>query len=237
MEGLHLVTDRGLCGDRLLDDVVMQAVQGGVACVQLREKDLCTRTFVEEAVRIKALLAPLNIPLIINDRVDVALAVGAEGVHVGQSDMPCELVRRLMGPAAIIGLSVETWEDVERAQDQPVDYLGVSPLFETPTKTDTRGPWGLAGLARIRAFSRHPLVAIGGLNASNITGVLEAGAEGIAVISAICAAPDPKLAAEALGRQVSQCSPDCLSRVNQDQFKPSQVSPSAPARPPGSPPH
>jgi thiamine-phosphate pyrophosphorylase len=198
MKGLHLVTDRGLCAGRPLEEVVMQAVQGGVTCVQLREKDLSTRAFVEEAARIKALLSPVNVPLIINDRVDVALAVGAKGVHVGQNDMPCALVRRLMGPAAIIGLSVETWEDVVRAQDQPVDYLGVSPVFETPTKTDTRSAWGLEGLARIKAYSRHPLVAIGGLNASNIAKVVQAGAEGIAIVSAICGAPDPNQAARDL---------------------------------------
>jgi thiamine-phosphate pyrophosphorylase len=200
MEGLCLVTDRGLCGDRPLEDVVRLALQGGITSVQLREKALGTRAFVAQAFRLKALLAEAHIPLIINDRVDVALAVGAEGVHVGQDDLPCELVRRLMGPAAIVGLSVETWEDVERAQDQPVDYLGVSPIFETPSKTDTRGAWGLAGLARIRAYSRHPLVAIGGLNLTNIAQAVRAGAQGIAVVSAICAAPDPMRAAASLSR-------------------------------------
>jgi thiamine-phosphate pyrophosphorylase len=200
MRGLCLVTDRGLCGDRSLEDIVMQAVQGGIASVQLREKHLATRAFVEAAARLKALLTPFGIPLIINDRVDVALAAGAEGVHVGQSDMPCELARRLMGPSALIGLSVETWEDVERAQNQPVDYLGVSPIFATPTKTDTRQAWGLAGLARIRAYSRHPLVAIGGLNATNLQDVIRAGAEGIAVVSAICAASDPLQAAQELNQ-------------------------------------
>ena len=106
MRGLYLVTDRGLCGGRPLEDVVLQAVRGGAACVQLREKDISTRAFIEEAVRIKALLAPFRVPLIINDRVDVALAGGADGVHVGQDDMPYAMARRLMGPGAIIGLSV-----------------------------------------------------------------------------------------------------------------------------------
>lgn len=200
MRGLYLVTDRRLCGDRPLGEVVMKAVKGGTVCVQLREKDLSTQDFLEEAARIKALLAPAKIPLIINDRVDVALAVGAEGVHVGQNDMPCELVRRLMGPSAIIGLSVETWEDVERAQDQPADYLGVSPIFETPTKTDTQRAWGLEGLARIKAYSRHPLVAIGGLNAVNIADAVGAGADGIAVVSAILAAADAEQAARELNQ-------------------------------------
>lgn len=200
MRGLCLVTDRGLCAPRTVEAVVRLAAEGGVASVQLREKDLPTRLFVEEAERLHALLRPLDIPLIINDRVDVALAVGAEGIHVGQDDLSCETVRRLVGPDVLVGLSVETWEDVVRAQDQPVDYLGVSPVFGTPTKTDTKGAWGLEGVARIRAYSRHPLVAIGGLNAGNIPEVVGAGAEGIAVVSAICAAPDPRAATQALVR-------------------------------------
>lgn len=203
MRGLCLVTDRALCGVRPLAEIVLETVRGGVASVQLREKCSTTRAFVETAAHLKALLAPFGIPLLINDRVDVALAMGADGVHVGQDDMPCEVVRRLLGPTAIIGLSVETWEDVMRAQDQPVDYLGVSPIFATPTKTDTRGAWGLDGLARIRAHSRHPLVAIGGLNATNIPAVVRAGAEGIAVVSALCAAPNPRQAAEQLAHAIS----------------------------------
>jgi thiamine-phosphate pyrophosphorylase len=198
MKGLYLVTDRVLCGVRPLEEVVLQAVRGGAACVQLREKDVSTRLFIEEAVRIKALLAPFRVPLIINDRVDVALAAGADGVHVGQDDMPYAQARRLMGPKAMIGLSVETWEDVERARDLDADYLGVSPVFETPTKTDTKGSWGLDGLAKIRARLRHPLVGIGGLNRANAADAILAGADGIAVVSAICAAPDPFRAAQEL---------------------------------------
>ncbi len=191
MKGLYFVTDRGLCGEKPLSEVVLQAVRGGAACVQLREKDVSTDFFVEEASRIKALIAPYGAPLIINDRIDVALAVAADGVHVGQADMPYDIARRLMGPKAIIGLSVETWEDVEQAQGLDCDYLGVSPVFATPTKTDTKAPWGLEGLTRIRAFSRHPLVAIGGLNPANAEAVVMAGADGVAVVSAICASPDP----------------------------------------------
>ena len=191
MQGLYLVTDRDLCGDKPLEEVVLQAVRGGAACVQLREKNVSTRFFINEAARIKSRLAPFYVPLIINDRVDVALAAGADGVHVGQDDMPYAVARRLMGAKAIIGLSVETWEDVEKAQVLDVDYLGVSPVFQTPTKTDTKGSWGLQGLSRIRAWSRHPLVGIGGLNRSNAAEVILAGADSVAVVSAICAAPDP----------------------------------------------
>lgn len=198
MQGICLVTDRELCGGRPLEWVVARALEGGVASVQLREKELSTRAFLEEALTLKALLDAAGLPLIINDRVDVALAAGAAGVHLGQADLPCEAARRLLGPLAILGLSVECWEDVVRAEDQPVDYLGVSPVFATPTKTDTREPWGLEGLARIRAFSRHPLVAIGGVHPGNAAALRAAGASGLAVVSALCAVPDPAGAAREL---------------------------------------
>jgi thiamine-phosphate pyrophosphorylase len=198
MQGLYLVTDRGLCGDRPIEEVVVSAVKGGVSCVQIREKDMPLDLFIEQAKKIKELIKPFNVPLIINDSVEVALAAGADGVHVGQSDMPFAEVRKLIGTKAIIGLSVETWEDVEKAQRFDVDYLGVSPVFDTPTKTDTKGAWGLAGLSRIKAYSRHKLVAIGGINMKNAADVIRAGADSIAVVSAICAAPDPYEAARSL---------------------------------------
>ncbi|MEQ8203506.1 MAG: thiamine phosphate synthase [Smithellaceae bacterium] len=198
MRGLYLVTDRDLCGEKSLEDVVLESVKGGVSCVQLREKDISTRLFVSEAQRIKKLLEPYQIPLIINDRIDVALACGAEGVHIGQEDMPYAIARQLMGRKAIIGLSVETWEDVEESQRLDVDYIGVSPVFATLTKTDTKGAWGLEGLAKIKKISRHPVVAIGGLNESNVRETVLAGADCIAVVSALCAASDPEAAARKL---------------------------------------
>ena len=210
MKGLYLVTDRGLCGDRSLEDVISRSVRGGARYVQIREKDQSTRDFIEEALRIKKILAPFSVPLIINDRVDVALAIKADGVHVGQDDMPYEMARSLMGPGAIVGLSVETWEDVEDAEALDCDYIGVSPVFETPTKTDTKGSWGLDGLARIRAFSRHPLVAIGGLNASNAADVVKAGGDCVAVVSAVCAASDP----EAASRELAGIIADARERMD-----------------------
>jgi thiamine-phosphate pyrophosphorylase len=131
------------------------------------------------------------------------LASGAEGVHIGQEDMPYEIVRKLMGRKAIIGLSVETWEDVAASQKLDVNYIGVSPVFSTPTKTDTKGAWGLDGLTKIKAFSRHPLVAIGGLNESNISEVVKAGAQCVAVVSAICASPDPEAAARKINEIIN----------------------------------
>ncbi len=198
VSGLYLVTDRDLCLGRPLEEVVRQCVRGGVSIVQLREKNLSTREFIEEAFRIKAILEPYGVPLIINDRIDVAMAVEAEGVHVGQEDMPYEKARALLGPEAIIGFSVETREQVLEAEHFAADYLGVSPIFETPTKTDTKGSWGLSGMAWVRKNSRHKLVAIGGLNESNLVDVVKAGADSIAVVSALCSAPDPEAKARKL---------------------------------------
>jgi thiamine-phosphate pyrophosphorylase len=202
--GLYLVTDRQLAGPRRLEELVRAAVRGGVTAVQLREKECSTREFVELARRLKASLAPAGIPLIINDRVDVALAAGADGVHLGQSDMAYRDARALLGPDAIVGLSVETAAQSDEAQSLDADYLGVSPIFPTLTKTDTPAAWGIEGLAALREASRHVLVAIGGINAANVAEVMNAGADGIAVVSAICAACDPEDAARQLRRVVDE---------------------------------
>ncbi len=204
VRGLYLVTDRDLCLGRPLEEVVEQCVKSGISMVQLREKDLPTRDFINEAFRIKEILAAHNVPLIINDRVDVAMAVGADGAHVGQEDMPYEMARKLLGPDAIIGLSVENEEQVHEAEQYDADYLGVSPIFETPTKTDTKGSWGLSGMAWVRKNSRHNLVAIGGLNETNIAEVVRAGAGCIAVVSALCSAPDPEAAAKKLNELIRE---------------------------------
>ena len=185
---LYLVTDRELSLGRSLEEVVAEAVRGGVTVVQLREKDASTGEFIELARRLMQLLKPLDIPLIINDRVDVALAVDADGVHIGQSDMSYEDTRRLLGPDKIIGLSVENFEDIEAANALDVDYIGISPVYGTPTKTDTAEPFGLEGLRKAVQMSVHPTVAIGGMNASTIGEVIAAGADGGAVVSAICSA-------------------------------------------------
>jgi len=200
---LYLVTDRRLAGPRSLDDVVRAALRGGVAAIQLREKECPTRDFVDLARALKAILAPAGVPLIVNDRVDVALAACADGVHIGQSDMQYGDVRRLLGPDAIIGLSVETPEQAQRAASFDVDYLGVGPIFPTPTKTDAAPAWGIEGLAALRSASRHVLVAIGGIHRENAGDVIRAGADGIAVVSAICAAEDPEEAALDLRATIS----------------------------------
>jgi thiamine-phosphate pyrophosphorylase len=199
---LYLVTDRRIAGARPIEDVVCAAARGGVTAVQLREKECGTREFVELARRLKTLLAPFGVPLIINDRVDVALAVGADGVHIGQSDMKFRDARALLGPDAAIGLSIETMEQSQEADSLDVAYLGVSPVFATPTKTDTAPEWELVGLGRLREASRHVLVGIGGITRENAADVIKAGADGIAVVSAICGARDPESAARELRRVV-----------------------------------
>jgi thiamine-phosphate pyrophosphorylase len=195
---LYLVTDQPSLRGRTLIDVVQAAVQGGVTCVQLREKHANSRDFYAQAVALMDLLLPLNIPLIINDRLDIALACGAQGVHLGQSDMPVDVARKLLPPEVFMGWSVETMDEVTRSATLPVDYLGVSPVFATPTKTNTATPWGLEGLQHIRALTHLPLVAIGGMQLHNAAQVLQAGADSLAVVSAICSADDPRAASQQL---------------------------------------
>lgn len=195
---LYLVTDRALSLGRSLEEVVSEAVAGGVTIVQLREKDAPTGEFVQLGKRLKEILKPYGVPLIINDRVDVALAVDAEGVHIGQSDMPYEIARELLGPDKIIGLSVESMDDVAEANQFDVDYIGISPVYGTPTKTDTAEPFGLEGLRKAVAMSVHPTVAIGGMNKDTAAEVMQTGTDGIAVVSAISSALSPREAASDL---------------------------------------
>ncbi len=201
---LYLVTDRKIAGDRDLQDIVKEAVAGGVTMVQLREKSISTRDFILLAQRLKAILSPLGVPLVINDRVDVALASDADGVHIGQSDMPYSKARELLGKEKIIGLSVENLQQVAEAEALDVDYIGVSPVFATPTKTDTATPFGLEGLRKAASISSHPIVGIGGINASNAAGVMVSGADGIAVVSAIAGAESPRKASKELLEIVSR---------------------------------
>jgi thiamine-phosphate pyrophosphorylase len=199
---LYLVTDQPLCLGRDLIQVVKEAVAGGVTLVQLREKNASTREFLEIAVEIRKILQGTSVPLIINDRIDIALALNTEGVHLGKSDMPYEKAREILGPDKIIGLSAESVKDAIAASRLGADYLGVSPIFTTPTKPELETSLGLEGLREIRRVSKLPLVAIGGINVSNCRAAVESGADGIAVVSAICSVPDPGLAARALISEV-----------------------------------
>lgn len=195
---LYLVTDRDLSLGHSLEDVVTEAVAGGVTIVQLREKEASTGEFVDLAFRLKEILKPYNIPLIINDRLDVALAVDADGLHIGQSDMPYEIARKILGPDKIIGLSVENMDDLLKANELDVDYVGISPVYGTPTKTDTAEPFGLEGLRNAVRLSVHPTVAIGGMNKYTAADVMSSGCDGIAVVSAISSAENIQKATQEL---------------------------------------
>jgi len=201
---VYLVTDRDLSLGRSTLEIVTAAVSGGTTIVQLREKSANTREFIQEALKLKAYLKKMGVPLVINDRLDVAQVVQADGVHLGQTDLPIEMARNIVGEQMLIGISAESLGDAIEAEKAGADYLGVSPIYATPTKTDTAPPLGLEGLRQIRHSVNLPLVGIGGLNRSNAGAVIEAGADGVAVVSAIVSADNPELAARELRQIVEE---------------------------------
>lgn len=203
---VYLVTDRDLSLGRPLLDVVLSAVRGGATIVQLREKKADAREFLALAKALVAELHPRGVPVIINDRADIALASGAAGLHVGQSDLPAAEARAILGAGAILGLSLESMGDLEAARHEDLDYLAASPVYATPTKTDTAPGWGLEGLAALKAAAHLPVVAIGGIHQDNAVSIIRAGADGLAVVSEICSAPDPGLAAGNLLKKFSDAA-------------------------------
>lgn len=201
---LYLVLDPAQSGGREpLPAIAAAAVRGGATLVQYRDKHAETGVFVATALAIGEALRPYRVPLLINDRADVALAANAEGVHIGQSDMMPKDARRILGPRAIIGLTVKTERDAQRCPDHVVDYACIGGVFNTQTKDNPDLPIGLLGLAaRVRVFkargSALPLGAIAGINERNAGAVIAAGVDGIAVVTAITKAADPEGAARAL---------------------------------------
>ncbi len=194
---LYLCTDRGLMTSPTIEESVELAIKGGVTVVQLREKDCSSRAFYDLALRVKAITRRFNVPLIINDRVDIALAVDADGVHVGQSDLPCAAVRAMMGPDKIVGVSASSLEEALQAQRDGADYLGVGAMYATSTKDDAKIV-SMDELKAIRQAVQLPMVVIGGINARTIPNFKGMGVEGIAVVSAIVAQQDVEGAARAL---------------------------------------
>lgn len=201
---VYLVTDATLCRPYGLERTVEEAVAGGVTMVQLRDKHASEKSMIAQAKRLNAVLKPKGIPLIINDRLEVALASGAEGVHVGQSDTTVREARNALGPDAIIGLSINTLEQLNRVPAEGLDYVGLGPVFATASKQDHAAPLGFDGLARLVAASTVPSVAIGGLKAQHIDAVQRSGAHGMAVISAICGQASPQNAARELATRWCQ---------------------------------
>ncbi len=192
---LYLVTDRELMSTKTLEEAVEQAIMGGCTLVQLREKTASSREFYQTALNIKTITDKYKVPLIINDRVDIALAIDADGVHVGQSDLPATIVRKIIGKDKILGVSAGCAEKAIEAQREGADYIGVGALFSTSTKTDAKSVSKETLMKIIKEVS-IPVVGIGGINEQNAARLKNTGIDGIAVVSAIIAQKDIKLSAE-----------------------------------------
>lgn len=190
-----LVTDDRIIDDKLFFNVLEASLKGGADIIQLREKNSDTLSFYNRAVKTKEICKKYKTPLIINDRLDIALAINADGIHIGQKDIPYAIVRKLLGNNKIIGLSVSNKAQAIQSNSLDVDYIGISPIFSTTTKTknlDT--PLEIAGLKKIKSIANKPLICIGGINATNTKSIMENGANGIAVVSAISKAENPEIA-------------------------------------------
>jgi thiamine-phosphate pyrophosphorylase len=199
---LYLVLDPDLCRPLGMVETARLAVAGGVTMVQLRDKDASPRQMIRTGRALKEALAGTGVPLIVNDDVEAAIAIGADGLHVGQDDRDALTARRLIGPDMILGLSVETEALAAAVDPAVVDYVGAGPVFATQTKPGHKPPVGLDGLARLIAATSLPAVAIGGLKTCHVEEVLKSGARGLAVVSAICGQPDPQVASGQLSEAI-----------------------------------
>jgi len=199
---LYLVLDPDLCREIGMVETTRLAVAGGVTMVQLRDKQADTARMIETGLALKQVLAGTGVTLIVNDDVEAAITIGADGVHVGQDDMAIGDVRNRIGPDRILGLSVETGEGARAADAALVDYAGIGPVFPTLTKPEHAPAIGFDGLARLTALSPVPVVAIGGLKAEHVASALAAGAAGVAVVSAICGQADVQEAAARLTAEI-----------------------------------
>jgi len=195
---LCVVTDAALARGRSQLEIVRAAIKGGATLIQFREKKGGTRELIETGEALRAATREAGVPLIVNDRLDVALAVDADGAHVGQDDLPAALARRLIGPDGILGVSAASLGEALKAEREGADYLGVGPIFPTGSKADAAPPMGLSGLSAVAARVHIPVVAIGGVGPENVEAVVGAGADGAAVVSAVVGADDVEQAARLL---------------------------------------
>ena len=195
---LYVITDRRLSQGRSHQEVASAAIAGGAHVIQFRDKEMSARELIQVGEELRELTKKAGVPFIINDRVDVALAVEADGVHLGQEDMPIKLARRLLGEGKIIGVSATSLAEALEAEAEGADYLGVGPIFATDTKPDAAPPTGLEGLTEVVRRVSIPVVAIGGINRDNVEEVMAAGAAGVAVISAVVAKEDIRQATSEL---------------------------------------
>lgn len=196
---LYLVTDRAVMTGKTLEETVEQAILGGCTMVQLREKTLPSLDFYQQALAVKKITAKYQIPLIINDRIDIAMATGADGVHIGQRDIPADAARRVIGSGMLLGVSVSCTAEAMQAVRDGADYLGVGAMFPTKTKADA-SPVSMEELQRIRALVPLPVVVIGGISKENAKRFKPMGVDGLAVVSAVAAQPDVRRAAAELKR-------------------------------------
>ncbi len=203
---LYVITDSFLAGGRPLREVVEKAIAGGATCIQLREKGADSRTLFLKAGELRKITRKKGVPLIVNDRLDIALAVGADGVHLGQDDLPPEAACRIMPAGMILGVSVDNPQQACQAENLGATYLGAGAVFATATKPDARQAIGLEILSRICREVKIPVVGIGGINVENAAKVIEAGAAGVAAISSVIAAPDITAAARKILEQVQGAS-------------------------------
>nr|WP_172328274.1 thiamine phosphate synthase [Mangrovicoccus sp. HB161399] len=201
---VYLVLDPELCAQIGMIETAVRAVAGGVTAVQLRDKTAPHAEFVATGRALKAALAGTGVPLIVNDNVAAAIEIGAAGLHVGQGDMPAHEARMRIGPDMILGISVETPDHAAAIDPRLVDYVGAGPVFATATKPGHAAPTGFAGLAEIIAASPVPAVAIGGVKHGHAAEAVAAGAQGLAVVSAICGRPDPARAARVLAHAMKK---------------------------------
>ncbi len=201
---LYLVISEESCRGRNFIEIVEQVILNGVDIVQLREKKVISKTFLEKALRLQEVLSKNNIPLIINDNLKVAQQVNAFGIHVGNNDLLPTLIKSVWKECQSIGYSIEFLEQLCNPETAASDYLGISPVFSTATKTDTIAEWGLLGIRQIRTLTNKSLVAIGNMNVGNAYEVIKAGADCIAVVSAICQAENPAKAALEIRNQIEK---------------------------------
>ena len=204
---LYVVTDGRLARGRDQVEVIEAAIRGGATMVQLRDKHLAAREQYELGRRLRELTRRTGTVLIVNDRVDLALAIEADGVHLGQDDLSPDVARRLLGPDGIVGISAANTAELSLVERECADYVGTGPLASTGTKADAGAAIGPAGIAAVRALTRLPMVAIGGVTAGNAVSAIAAGADGVAVVSAVIGAEDPEAAAHAIRRAVEAARP------------------------------
>ena len=217
---LHVITDTAIQSRFTHSQLAEMAIKGGADTVQFRQKTSTTRDVLKMAQEVQAVCARHDVPLIVNDRADIALAVGSAGVHFGQDDLPVSVGRRLFPPNSIIGASARTEVKIMEAIAEGADYIGFGPIRQTSSKPDAEAPKGLDALARMCEIAQCPVIAIGGITVEDVYDVIRAGAHGVAVISAVCGEPDPLAATQRMAAEIHRAKRG-LGRVGLEDYRPS----------------